>query len=234
MTDDELRWHDEEEDDDDPHAPAAWQRRLHDPRTTDELVRVALFDEGGEFLEALMTLQIRGGREVLDAARTLCAGPVAEGRKLGAMILSRLGDTAPMLRVARRLRMSGQEEMWSYAEELERKFGPGAEDIHPYPKEALATLLPMLETEEDIETLREVICAIAEYQDFHDSITEHIAALHTHPNSKVRFTVSTRLALNIEHPAAKRTLKLLAKDEDEDVRRSAKEWLKMLRMMEKE
>lgn len=219
------------------HSPAAWQRRLDDPRSTDELIDLALrsaaLDEGSGYLEALQILQMRGTREVLDAARALCASPIVDERKLGVNILGRLGDTAPILRVARRLRMSGEEKYRDFADELVNSV-PGAKDITPFPKEALATLLPMLETEQDIDTLRDVLCSIAEYADFHPSIIPRIAAMRHHPSPEVRFTVTTRLAIHMDHPVARRALAELANDEDETVRDLAREWVSMRRVFDRE
>lgn len=209
-----------------------WQRMMTDPRSTAELIALALTNRDAlRYLNTLETLQLRGSREVLTAARTLCLGASSEERKLGAAILSRLGNNVPLLRVARQLRMSGDEEMRTRADKIYRKFGPGADAIQTFPKEALATLLPMLESETDIETLRDVICAVAEYQDFHASITARIAALRTHPHPDVRFTVSTRLALNLESEVAQQALAELANDEDERIREWVEDCLKMIALM---
>jgi len=227
---------DEERDEDLPawanHSPTAWQERLADHRSTDELIELALSDDIDGYMEALQILQVRGSREVLDAARGLCASPIIEERKLGVSILGRLGDTAPMLRVARRLRMSGEEKYREYADKLADSV-PGAKDIIPFPKEALATLMPMLETELDIDTLRDVICSIAEYGDYHPSIIPRIAAMRTHPSPEVRFTVTTRLAIHMDHPAARRALTELARDEDDTVREMALAWTEMRKALDK-
>lgn len=238
--DDDL-WGDEELDVDLPswadHSPAAWQQRLDDPRSTGELIDLALrsyaLDEGDGYIEALQVLQIRGTREVLDAARELCASPIVEERKLGVSILGRLGDTAPLLRVARRLRMSGEEKFREYADELANSV-PGAKDIVPFPKEALATLLPMLDTEQDIDTLRDVLCSIAEYGDYHPSIIPRIAEMRMHPCPEVRFTVTTRLAIHMDNPVARQALAELANDEDDTVRDLAREWAEMRRTLDKD
>jgi len=235
--DDNNLWDDDELDEDLPawanHSTEAWRQRLADPRSTDELIELALSDDTDGYLEALQILQGRGTREVLDAARGLCASPIVEERKLGVNILGRLGDTAPMLRVARRLRMSGAEEFREYADALADSV-PEAKDITPFPKEALATLLPMLETEEDIDTLRDVICSIAEYGDYHPSIIPQIAAMRTHPSPEVRFTVTTRLAIHMDNPVARRALIELTRDEDEAVREMATEWMEMRKALDKE
>jgi hypothetical protein len=118
----------------------------------------------------------------------------------------------------------------NHADDIYSRYGSEAEQIRPFPKEALSTLLPMLETEEDIDTLRDVICAIAEYQELHSSITAHIAALHTHPDSDVRFTVTTRLSLDMENPVAQQALRELARDEDAAVAEMARQSLSMLEM----
>jgi len=219
--DDESSW------DDEKHGSLTdWRRMFGDDSTTDYLIAMALLTEDPFiYVEAINILQLRGNREVLEAARTLCGSTLAEERKLGAAILSRLGDAAPALRVARRLRMSGDEEQLASAEKLEEPFGDEVKSRRAFPKEVLGILLPMLDREEDVETLREILCAVAEYQDFHPSITRRIAALRKHPDPNVRFTVSTRLALNIEHPAAQQALVELANDDDNDVRHAAEEWL---------
>jgi len=210
-----------------------WQRMLANPHPTEYLVATALITEDPcTYVEILETLQLRATPEVFEAARALCESNSPRERQFGASILSRFGDVAPPLRVARRLRMSGEEDLCRHAEEYERPFGPEISETRTMPKEALAILLPMLERETDNETLRDVLCAIAEYQDFHPSITEHIAALRHHPDPHVRFTVSTRLSLNIEHPAAWQALTEMAnEDEHESVRAAAREWLKMGRIL---
>ncbi len=78
----------------------------------------------------------------------------------------------------------------------------------------------------------DVLCAVAEYGDFHDSIVPRIAALRTHPSPEVRFTVTTRLSIHIDHPAARRALAELARDEDDTVRDMARESMDMYRSFE--
>jgi len=222
MTDDDFS---ELEDFDDL---ARWQRMLDDPKPTDYFIHLALTsDDPARYVEAIQTLQVRGTPDVLNAARELCGSVLPHERKLGAVILSQLGDTAPILRVARRLRMMGDEELRAYADKLYARFGAGSEALRAYPKEALSILLPMLESEEDVDTLREVLCAVAEYQEFHPSITPRIAAHRTHPDPRVRFTVSTRLGMDLQNPVAQQALAELANDDDESVAQIAKTWLRL-------
>ncbi len=223
---DDLSWEEEKND-----SLNEWRRLFSDDSTTDYLIAVALTtSDPSAYVEAINILQLRGNQEVLEAARTLCGSILPEERKLGATILSRLGDAAPALRVARRLRMSGEEGMLPSAEKLEAPFGDEVKERRAYPKEALGILLPMLERENDSETLREILCAVAEYQDYHPSITERIAAFRTHPDPHVRFTVSTRLALNLDHPVALQALNEMAHDNDAEVRRAAENWLELANM----
>ena len=139
-------------------SPARWQRMLHDSRPTDYFIDLALTTgDPAAYVDAIVTLQLRGTPDVLAAARELCGSLLPHERKLGVSILSRLGDTAPLLRVARRLRMSGDETLRAHANRLLARLD--AEDTRTFPKEALAILLPMLDTEVDIDTLRELLCA---------------------------------------------------------------------------
>jgi HEAT repeat protein len=63
-----------------------------DPRTTEELVGLALDEKDEDAAWDLITaLHFRGTREVLTAAERLCAGPTAAERELGATILGQLG-----------------------------------------------------------------------------------------------------------------------------------------------
>lgn len=104
--DDDVSWEDEKND-----YLAEWRRLFADESTTDYLIAVALTSaDPRAYMDAIKILQLRGNHEVLEAARTLCGSALAEERKLGATILSRIGDAAPALRVARRLRMSGDEQ----------------------------------------------------------------------------------------------------------------------------
>ncbi len=74
-------------------------RRQTDPRATPELISAALVefqrteDDAPEppGLSAIVSLQERGSREVLDAAIALCDGAASIERELGALILGQLG-----------------------------------------------------------------------------------------------------------------------------------------------
>jgi HEAT repeat protein len=64
----------------------------NNPATTDELISLALSETDEDLAwEAVVTLHLRGTREVLDAARKLCASNYPKERKLGADILGQLG-----------------------------------------------------------------------------------------------------------------------------------------------
>lgn len=219
--------------DDDQHEQQKWQRMFSDPRDTQQLITCALIRDAEEAIDAITILQMRATPEVLDAARALCASALVADRQLGISILSRLGDTVPILRVARRLRASGDEQLSAHAEDLYARFGGGRE-MRPYPKEALSILLPMLQTETDIEVLRVVIFALGEYIEFHPSVTAHIAALRTHPHPDVRFSVANRLASDVENPSAQQAIEELSHDEDESVREIAQDWMELVRMARKE
>ena len=62
-----------------------------DPRSTAQLVRLALDRADPRAREALAALQWRGTREVLASAEELCADPDPRARELGADILGQLG-----------------------------------------------------------------------------------------------------------------------------------------------
>lgn len=67
-------------------------KKRNDPRTTSELVHLALTepDEDAAW-EPVTVLHHRATREVLEAAEQLCASSVAQERELGANILGQLG-----------------------------------------------------------------------------------------------------------------------------------------------
>jgi HEAT repeat protein len=64
----------------------------NESRSTRELIEAALVEPDEEaYSEMLTTLHFRGTREVLDAARELCASEEADRRSLGAAIMGQLG-----------------------------------------------------------------------------------------------------------------------------------------------
>ncbi len=68
------------------------QDKRNDPRSIEELVKFALTEQDEDAAwEAVTILHYRGSREVLDAARRLCASNSADERQLGANILGQLG-----------------------------------------------------------------------------------------------------------------------------------------------
>lgn len=77
---------------------ATWWERVGDPRGVEELVRVALaeLDLPDEELRsatgALVALQFRPTREVLDRACELCRSADADERRLGVLVLGELRD----------------------------------------------------------------------------------------------------------------------------------------------
>jgi HEAT repeat protein len=63
-----------------------------DPRSVEELVRLALAEQDEDVApEAVTILHYRGSREVLEAATRLCASERTDERQLGANILGQLG-----------------------------------------------------------------------------------------------------------------------------------------------
>jgi HEAT repeat protein len=74
-----------------------WQQSAEDPRGTDELIRVALTeldlaDEELPATAALIALQARPTREVLDRACDLCRSVDVDERRLGVVVLAELRD----------------------------------------------------------------------------------------------------------------------------------------------
>lgn len=69
-----------------------YTKRRNDPRSTDELIRIALTeqDENAAW-DPVIVLHFRGTGEVLKRARELCVSPDPKPRKLGADILGQLG-----------------------------------------------------------------------------------------------------------------------------------------------
>lgn len=68
-----------------------------DPRSTELLVRVAVKSpDEDEATAALGALWLRGTREVLESARTLCTSPDAKQRFVGTAILGQLGGDNPV------------------------------------------------------------------------------------------------------------------------------------------
>jgi HEAT repeat protein len=67
--------------------------RSQDPRSTAELIQVALGDiEENDTWDAISVLWWRGTREVFDAARVLCESAVAHEQATGATILAQMGS----------------------------------------------------------------------------------------------------------------------------------------------
>ncbi|MBW3624201.1 MAG: HEAT repeat domain-containing protein [Armatimonadetes bacterium] len=65
----------------------------NEPRTTEELIRIALTEEDEDAAwDAVVALHRRGNREVLEAARGLCQSPSPKEQALGANILGQLGS----------------------------------------------------------------------------------------------------------------------------------------------
>jgi len=75
-----------------------WRNQSEDPRTTDELIRVALTEldlsdeEYGSATAALVALQFRPTREVLERASGLCRSATVDERRLGVRVLAELRD----------------------------------------------------------------------------------------------------------------------------------------------
>ena len=66
--------------------------RRNDPRSIEELVRLALTEQDEDAAgEAVTILHHKGSREVLESATRLCASDSADERQLGANILGQLG-----------------------------------------------------------------------------------------------------------------------------------------------
>ena len=79
---------------------ATWSESAGDPRGVDELFRVALAElnlsdeELRSATAALVALQFRPSREVLDRARALCRSADVDERRLGVRVLGELRDLA--------------------------------------------------------------------------------------------------------------------------------------------
>lgn len=78
---------------------ASWRRNAEDPRSTDELFRTALAeldlpDEELPATAAVVALQFRPTREVLDRAISLCRAEDPDERRLGVIVLGELRDLA--------------------------------------------------------------------------------------------------------------------------------------------
>lgn len=196
------------------------ERLLADPRSTDELIRLALVTAGTplDYMEVLQTLHLRANREVLEAACALCHSAHARERILGADMLGRLGDIVWVLRAARMLSDSEHPQAQAHGERLMQQFSPLVGRARQFPKEIISILLPLVESEENDQVLRAMLCALGDYQDFHPIVTERLAAMRTHPNRDVRFTVATRLALNLENPIALVAMTELSDDDDDEIR----------------
>lgn len=69
-----------------------YRKRREDPRSTDELIRIALTEEDEDAAwDPVIVLHFRADAEVLEKARELCVSSNAKERKLGADILGQLG-----------------------------------------------------------------------------------------------------------------------------------------------
>ena len=68
------------------------QTKRSDPRSTDELIRIALSEEDiNEAWNEVVVLHFRGNREVFEKAKNLCESNCPQERELGANILGQLG-----------------------------------------------------------------------------------------------------------------------------------------------
>lgn len=68
------------------------QDKRNDPRSIEELVRLALTEQDEDASREVVTvLHYKGSREVLEAAKRLCVSESADERQLGANILGQLG-----------------------------------------------------------------------------------------------------------------------------------------------
>jgi HEAT repeat protein len=71
---------------------AVFDEKYADPRSTEELIRLALSERDEDMVgELVSALHCRGSREVLEAARQLCQSESAPERELGVTILGQLG-----------------------------------------------------------------------------------------------------------------------------------------------
>lgn len=71
---------------------AAFEQKYTDPRSTEELIRLALSERDEDLVgELVSALHYRGSHEVLEACERLCASVHAPERELGATILGQLG-----------------------------------------------------------------------------------------------------------------------------------------------
>jgi HEAT repeat protein len=149
-------------------AMATWSESVEDPRSVDELIRVALaeFDLSDEEFRsataALVALQFRPTREVLDRACELCRSADVDERRLGVRVLGELRDLAD----------------------------PAAA-LPAFVDESMEVLLALAATEPDSEVLIEVARAFG-YR--HDArAVGPLLGWRSHEESSIRFFVACSL-----------------------------------------
>lgn len=74
----------------------SFEDKNSDPRSTEELIRLALTERDEDMAwESVTALHFRGTREVLEAAQRLCVSSIGPERELGATLLGQLGVPEP-------------------------------------------------------------------------------------------------------------------------------------------
>ncbi len=132
-----------------------------DPRTNEELLRVALTEEDENlYWRAIGVLHWRGSPDTFEAARQLCASANAHERCVGADILAQLG----------------------YNRDGQVGYEGGG-----YQEASVATLLGMLEQEQDPDVLHCAAVALGHRKD--PRAIEPLVRLKNHPVEDVRFGV---------------------------------------------
>jgi HEAT repeat protein len=168
------------------------QQAFGDPRSNEELIRLALeIDDEAESEDdwedsrgaLLSVLQWRGTPEVFEAARRLCLSDHPKQRRLGVDVL-------------------GQNlAHWKTLQD-----------------QSVPLLLAMLETETEACVLTRIGCAFGHIGD--ERIVEPMVRLKNHPDAGIRWGVMCAMgAWELrEHPVAIATLIELSADEDDDIR----------------
>jgi HEAT repeat protein len=159
--------------------------RHNDPRSTDELISLALNasleDDQSEISkqgwDAIRTLNYRANREVLDAAHELCLSEDPSHRRVGADILGQLGIP-------------------------DRTF----------PKECLGILLGLL-NDEDLEVLDSACIALGHLHQL--EAIEPLIKLKNHPEASIRYAVTFGLLAYEDERAVKALIELSEDEDDE-------------------
>lgn len=182
-----------------------WNKQyLNDPRTSEEIIKLALNESGRTRRELLDILQFRGTREVFDLARQLCESKSPKQIKLGAVILGRLGSPYKLFIEDPTTIIFGEDYLKQFMKP-ERLFV----------EEILSVLFKIIDEETDVEIVESAAHALGSLHDVR--AVEHLIKLKKHSSKHIRGVVAFGM-VTFQNEQAISTLIELSKDEDDYVR----------------